>query len=137
MASVSRYHPVLVAMHWLLALLITAALALGALVMARTPNTDPMKIEALRAHMGGGILIVSLMPCDCAAPFELPIEEIAMPASAPVRDRNGRPNLNSWLRRLQAMLTASVCRRIGYCWRTMLTARCTKGRKRAFTIASG
>jgi len=61
MASVSRYHPVLVAMHWLLALLITAALALGALVMARTPNTDPMKIEALRAHMGGGILIVSLM----------------------------------------------------------------------------
>jgi cytochrome b561 len=61
MASVSRYHPVLVAMHWLLALLITAALALGALVMARTPNTDPMKIEALRAHMGGGIFIVSLM----------------------------------------------------------------------------
>ena len=61
MASVSRYHPVLVAMHWLPALLITAALALGALVMARTPNTDPMKIEALRAHMGGGIFIVSLM----------------------------------------------------------------------------
>jgi cytochrome b561 len=61
MASVSRYHPVLVAMHWLLALLITAALALGALVMARIPNADPTKIEALRAHMGGGILIVSLM----------------------------------------------------------------------------
>jgi cytochrome b561 len=61
MASVSRYHPVLVAMHWLLALLVTAALALGALVMARIPNTDPMKIEALRAHMAGGIFIVSLM----------------------------------------------------------------------------
>jgi cytochrome b561 len=61
MARVSRYHPVLVTMHWLLAVLITAALALGALVMARTPNSDPMKIEALRAHMGGGILIVSLM----------------------------------------------------------------------------
>jgi len=61
MASVSRYHPVLVAMHWLLALLITAALALGTLVMARTSNTDPTKIEALRAHMGGGVFIALLM----------------------------------------------------------------------------
>lgn len=58
---VSRYHPLLVAMHWLLAFLITAALALGALVMVKIPNSDPMKVEALRSHMTGGFLILLLM----------------------------------------------------------------------------
>ena len=61
MSPVSRYHPVLVALHWLLAFFIIAALALGALVLARLHNTDPMKIEALRSHMIGGLLILVLM----------------------------------------------------------------------------
>src|SRR5437879_3753683 len=61
MEQVSRYHPLLVAMHWVLALLIIAALGLGALVMAKVPNTDPMKLEALRSHMSGGVLILILM----------------------------------------------------------------------------
>ena len=61
MKRVSRYHPALVALHWALAVLIVAALALGALVMAKIPNTDPMKIEALRSHMIGGSLILLLM----------------------------------------------------------------------------
>jgi len=59
--QVSRYHPLLVALHWFLAVLIFAALALGALVMAKMPNTDPMKIEALRSHMAGGSAILLLM----------------------------------------------------------------------------
>src|SRR5215831_13160601 len=61
--QVSRYHPLLVALHWFLAVLIFAALALGALVMAKMPNTDPMKIEALRSHMAGGgaILVLTLV----------------------------------------------------------------------------
>jgi len=58
---VSRYHPALVALHWVLALLIIAALALGSLVMAKTPNTSPMKLEALSAHMSGGMVILVLM----------------------------------------------------------------------------
>ncbi len=61
MAKVSRYHPLLVALHWIIAVLAVAALALGALVMVRIPNTDPMKIEALRSHMTGGALILVLM----------------------------------------------------------------------------
>jgi cytochrome b561 len=61
MTMVSRYHPLLVALHWILAFLIIAALALGALVMAKMPNTDPTKIEALRSHMIGGTLILVLM----------------------------------------------------------------------------
>jgi cytochrome b561 len=58
---VSRYHPALVVLHWVLAFLIIAALALGALVMVKIPNTDPMKLEALRSHMSGGMLILTLM----------------------------------------------------------------------------
>src|SRR5712672_3220162 len=61
MTLVSRYHPLLVALHWILAFLIIAALALGALVMVKIPNTDPMKFEALRSHMLGGTLILVLM----------------------------------------------------------------------------
>ena len=61
MTRVSRYHPALVALHWALAFLIIAALALGALVMVKIPNTSPMKIEALRSHMSGGLAILALM----------------------------------------------------------------------------
>jgi cytochrome b561 len=61
MLAVSRYHPALVALHWLLAALIVAALALGALVMAPLPGSDPMKLEALRSHMAGGAVILALM----------------------------------------------------------------------------
>jgi cytochrome b561 len=61
MQSVARYHLLLVLIHWFLALLIVAALALGALVMVKIPNSDPMKIEAVRSHMIGGSLILILM----------------------------------------------------------------------------
>jgi cytochrome b561 len=61
MTRVSRYHPLLVTLHWFLALLIIAALALGALVMVKIPNSSPMKIEALRSHMLGGTFILTLM----------------------------------------------------------------------------
>jgi len=61
MPKVSRYHPMLVALHWILAFLIVAALALGALVMVKIPNIDPTKLEALRSHMIGGAVILLLM----------------------------------------------------------------------------
>jgi cytochrome b561 len=61
MTPVSRYHPLLVALHWILAVLIMAALTLGALVMVKIPNTSPMKFEALRSHMLGSTLILVLM----------------------------------------------------------------------------
>ncbi len=61
MSQVSRYHPVLVALHWLLALLVPVALILGGWVMAKIPNDSPAKIDALRGHMAGGLLILTLM----------------------------------------------------------------------------
>lgn len=59
--GVAKYHPFLVALHWFLAAFILAALGLGAVVMARMPNSDPMKLEALRSHMMGGSVILLLM----------------------------------------------------------------------------
>jgi len=61
MSQVSRYHPLLVALHWLLALVIITALALGALVLVKIPNSDPTKIAGLRQHMTAGGLILTLM----------------------------------------------------------------------------
>lgn len=61
MSQALRYHPVLVVLHWLLALLVPTALALGTFVMARIPTNDPTKIDALRGHMAGGVLILALM----------------------------------------------------------------------------
>lgn len=61
MVQVSRYHPLLVGLHWILALFILAALMLGAVVLVNVPNTSPMKIDALRTHTVGGGLIVIFM----------------------------------------------------------------------------
>jgi cytochrome b561 len=82
MNQVSRYHPALVALHWALALLITAALALGALGLAKIPNTSPMKLEALRSHMTGGIIILALMLARLAVRMRS-----AHPAPAPAGHR--------------------------------------------------
>ena len=51
----------MVAMHWLLAALLTIALMGAALVLVNIPNTDPMKVQALGQHMAGGILLLALM----------------------------------------------------------------------------
>lgn len=57
----SRYHPLLVTLHWLLALMIAGALFAGGVLLAETPNSAPEKIFMLRAHMSLGILILLLM----------------------------------------------------------------------------
>ena len=61
MQRASRYHPLLVALHWLLALLILAMLAVGYLVLAQTPNGTPGKLDVLQWHMAGGMLVLALM----------------------------------------------------------------------------
>jgi cytochrome b561 len=58
---VSRYHPLLVTLHWLLAVLIVAMLCVGFLLAASMPNTDPQKIGVLLLHMAGGMLVLALM----------------------------------------------------------------------------
>src|SRR5262245_51578415 len=57
----NRYHPALVGLHWFLAVFIVLALSLGTFVLKTIPNTSPHKIEALRAHMTGAGIILTLM----------------------------------------------------------------------------
>jgi cytochrome b561 len=57
---VSRYQPVLVALHWLLALMIIGLLCLGFFVLANMPNDDPGKLEILVWHMAGGMFVLVL-----------------------------------------------------------------------------
>jgi cytochrome b561 len=57
----TRYHPALVALHWLLALMLLGMLGYGSLVLAAVPNSAPEKIDALRGHMIGGGLTLVLM----------------------------------------------------------------------------
>lgn len=59
--TVVRYHPLVVALHWLMALLLISGLGAGFFVLAATPNTAPEKIDALRVHMAIGVLILALM----------------------------------------------------------------------------
>jgi len=61
MKTASHYHPLLVILHWLLAVLILAALAVGFFGLAAMENADPEKIAVLRWHMAGGMLILALM----------------------------------------------------------------------------
>lgn len=57
----TRYHPALVALHWLLAVLIILALVAGNVLLDAMPNSDPAKIDGLRSHMTIGLAILVLM----------------------------------------------------------------------------
>ena len=61
MANVRRYHPALVALHWLLATLIILALLGGTFILDGMSNSDPLKIEGLQGHMIVASLILLLM----------------------------------------------------------------------------
>ncbi len=57
----TRYHPLVVVLHWLLAGMIVLGLIMGGNVLAETANDDPFKLTALRMHMSMGMIILALM----------------------------------------------------------------------------
>ena len=61
MKTVTRYHPALVGLHWLIALMILGLLYLGFCVLSDMPSTDPGKLGILKLHMMGGMLVFLLM----------------------------------------------------------------------------
>ncbi len=60
MKHIVRYHPALVALHWLVAGLVLVALIVGVYV-ASIPEADPQKLGVLRVHMIVGVLVLVLM----------------------------------------------------------------------------
>lgn len=59
--SPSRYHPALVALHWLIAIALLFSLGSGMLVLEEIPNSSLEKVDALRSHMIAGVVILFLM----------------------------------------------------------------------------
>lgn len=57
----SRYHPALVALHWLLAAGLLFALGMGTLSLKELPNASPEKLFALRGHMVFGVALLVLI----------------------------------------------------------------------------
>ena len=57
----TRYHPVLIVLHWLLAFLLIGELIGGKVLLEHTPNSDPAKLGSLRIHMILGLTIGVLM----------------------------------------------------------------------------
>jgi cytochrome b561 len=64
-----KYHPALVALHWLLAVLVLFAWGVGALSLEEMPNSSPDKIATLRVHMVAGIAILALTLVRLAVRF--------------------------------------------------------------------
>lgn len=56
-----RYNPLLVGLHWLIAIMILVALLLGGPSLAAMENDDPGKIFGLTGHMIWGLCIGGLM----------------------------------------------------------------------------
>lgn len=56
-----KYHPLLVTLHWMLAIMVLIALFMGSQFLAPTPNSDPEKLNGLFGHMIAGMLILVLM----------------------------------------------------------------------------
>lgn len=56
-----RYHPVLVALHWILAFCLIGLLVAGVTMLAPLANDDPAKMMSFRMHMGLGFLTLFLM----------------------------------------------------------------------------
>ena len=58
-AEVTRYHPALIALHWLLALAIVLAFVFGSIVLDPMANDNIHKPGLLRMHVTLGILILA------------------------------------------------------------------------------
>ena len=56
-----RYHPLLVALHWLMALMVLVSLAAGGLFLANMPSDSAQKILGLGGHMAAGMAIGILL----------------------------------------------------------------------------
>lgn len=61
MPNVTRYHPLLVALHWFLALGITVSLVRSFFGLTHISNADPAKLVALRLHMTAGMVLSTVM----------------------------------------------------------------------------
>lgn len=57
----TRYHPLLDSLHWIMAIMVLISLAAGSLVLAEMPRQSPDRPLALAGHMSFGMLMGALL----------------------------------------------------------------------------
>ena len=57
----ARYHPVHVVLHWLIAIMVIGAFAIGMTLLNSTPNSAPQKVTYLQYHAIWGQLLALLL----------------------------------------------------------------------------
>lgn len=81
MSKPARYHPLLVVIHWISALLVIAMLMIGMFSLKRMPNTEA-KIPFLAIHMTIGITILLLTVLRLVVRFSTKLPAPAKTGSA-------------------------------------------------------
>ncbi|MEO1745956.1 MAG: cytochrome b/b6 domain-containing protein [Pseudomonadota bacterium] len=57
----TRYHPLLVSIHWIMAIMIIVLLLAGTFLLEPLANDNPQKIEGLFGHMIFGVSVMALL----------------------------------------------------------------------------
>ena len=100
---VRRYHPVLVALHWLLAFCLIGLLIAGTTLLAPVPNDAPQKLLSFRLHMGLGLVTLVLMVARLAVRLTTQVPDSAVTNSGTL---NLIARANHWLIYVFAFLMA-------------------------------
>ena len=99
--EVKRYHPALIILHWLLALVIAGVYVLGSFVLDDMENSDPGKANLLSLHLVAGIAILVLTALRL-------IVRVRMPKPAPMPGSRAVQKVATGLQHLMYTLTVLV-----------------------------
>ena len=67
--EMTRYHPILVALHWIMAVMVIVSLFFGKVLLSTMSNADPQKLQALTGHMTVGLALGALLLLRLAVRF--------------------------------------------------------------------
>ena len=67
--EMTRYHPLLVALHWIMAVMVVVSLFFGKVLLSTMSNADPQKLQGLAGHMTVGLALGALLLLRLAVRF--------------------------------------------------------------------
>ncbi len=68
-AGMARYHPLLVALHWIMAIMVIVSLFFGKALLSGMSNADPQRLQGLAGHMTVGLALGALLLLRLAVRF--------------------------------------------------------------------
>ncbi len=67
--EMTAYHPLLVALHWIMAVMVVVSLFFGKVLLSTMSNADPQKLQGLAGHMTVGLALGTLLLLRLAVRF--------------------------------------------------------------------